>query len=258
MNVRVVEVMERAAQGMTKPYICRCDDGEVYFVKGAGAGRRSLINELLCGHLAQSFGLPIAPFCIAEVPEELIEADPNGWLRDLGVGAVFASRKVLAQELTVAQMPHIDVERRHDVLMFDWWVRNGDRCLTEHGGNVNLLWQPRAEVLDEDGERIVSGQMTVIDHNLAFEDAFSPEDFCTLHVFSEDLPNLFSDYLRRDTYEARFRKTLQDTWQIACDNVPSTWNFIDPEQVVPTNYPFAHVKAILDSALTSTFWTLPT
>lgn len=257
MSLSIVEVMGRAEQGMTQPYICRCDDDEVYFVKGAGAGRRSLINEWLCGNLAEGFGLPIAPFCVAEVSVELIEADPSGWLRDLGVGEVFASRKVLAQELTMAQVSHINAEKRHDVLMFDWWVRNMDRCLTAHGGNVNLLWQPHTDTRNEDGERVVSGQMTVIDHNLAFDDAFSQEKFCDLHVFSEDLPNLFSDYLRRDTYEARFRKTLQDTWQIACDNLPPAWNFIDPEQVVPTNYPFAHVKAILDSALTSTFWTLP-
>lgn len=257
MSLSIVEVMGRAPQGMTRPYICRCDDDEVYYVKGAGAGRRSLINEWLCGNLAEAFGLPIAPFCVAEVPVELIEADPSGWLRDLGVGEVFASRKVLAQELTMAQMSHIDVEKRHDVIMFDWWVRNGDRCLTAHGGNVNLLWQPHAEIWNEDGERIASGQMTVIDHNLAFDDAFSPEKFCDLHVFADDLPNLFSDYLLRDAYRARFEKTLQDVWPVACNNLPSTWNF-NPELDVPTNYPFAHVKAILDSALTSTFWTLPT
>ena len=72
MTLEVVEIIGRSEQGFTKPYICRCDDGEVYFVKGRSATRRGLINEWLCANLADAFGLPIAPFALAEVPQELI------------------------------------------------------------------------------------------------------------------------------------------------------------------------------------------
>ena len=45
MSLVIVEVIERSIQGRTEPYICRGDDGEVYFVKGRSATRRGLINE---------------------------------------------------------------------------------------------------------------------------------------------------------------------------------------------------------------------
>ncbi|MEW5824691.1 MAG: HipA family kinase [Pseudomonadota bacterium] len=36
-----VEIIDRSEQGMTRPFICRGEDGFVYFVKGRGAARRS-------------------------------------------------------------------------------------------------------------------------------------------------------------------------------------------------------------------------
>lgn len=47
MSLTVVEVLERSKQGRTEPYICRCDDGEVYFVKGQSATRPVLIPDSL-------------------------------------------------------------------------------------------------------------------------------------------------------------------------------------------------------------------
>ena len=73
MTLEIVEIIGRSEQGFTRPYICRCGDGDVYFVKGRSATRRGLVNEWLCANLAQAFGLPIAPFALAEVPQELIE-----------------------------------------------------------------------------------------------------------------------------------------------------------------------------------------
>lgn len=91
MSLTIVEVLGRSSQGRTEPYVCRGDDGEVYFVKGRSATRPGLIAEWLCARLAEHFGLPLPPYSIATVPEELIEADLTGWLHDLGVGEVFAS-----------------------------------------------------------------------------------------------------------------------------------------------------------------------
>ena len=45
MTVRIVEVIGRSVQGITRPFICRGDDGQQYFVKGNGAGRRAFIAE---------------------------------------------------------------------------------------------------------------------------------------------------------------------------------------------------------------------
>ena len=246
MSLTVVEVLDRSVQGITKPYVCRCDDGEVYFVKGRSATRPGLIAEWLCARLASQFGLPIAPYAIATVPNELIEADLTGWLRDLGAGEVFASQRVNAVELSDAHRDLVPQALRRDVVAFDWWVRNGDRNMTAMGGNPNLLWNPA------DG-----GSLVVIDHNLAFDPAFSEQDFLKLHVFADDIPAMFSDFLVREVYRTRFAGAL-GIWTEACDNLPKSWGFVDPEQTIPAGFSLAEAKGLLDRALNDIFWQLPT
>ena len=240
MTLEVVEIMARSEQGFTRPYLCRCDDGEVYFVKGRSANRQGLINEWLCANLAKAFGLPIAPFELAEVPQELIEAGLTGWLKDLGGGAVFASRKVMGQELAASQVPRIPALVRRDVLVFDWWVRNNDRHLTAQGGNVNLLWQPGQLARNDDHEKVAEGGIAVIDHNLALDMEFSASYFCQSHVFAGDLPETFSDFLLRQAFSQRLQQALK-VWDSAWDNLPPAWGFVDEEQTVPSNYPKAEV-----------------
>jgi hypothetical protein len=83
-TVVIEEVMGRSTQGMTEPFICRGDDGETYYVKGHGAGRRSLIAEWVAGHLATAFGLPVAEYALAEVPEQLVAAKVRADIGELG------------------------------------------------------------------------------------------------------------------------------------------------------------------------------
>ena len=256
MTLEVVEIIGRSKQGFTKPYICRCNDGDVYFVKGRSATRRGLVNEWLCANLAKAFGLPIAPFAIAEVPQELIEADLTGWLKDLGEGAVFASRKVMGQELAASQVPSILLNLRRDVLVFDWWVRNSDRNLTARGGNVNLLWQPGQLARDDDNEKVAEGGIAVIDHNLALDMEFSAPVFCQTHVFADDLPETFSDFLLREAFSQRLQQALA-VWGRAWDTLSPAWGFADEEQTMPSNYPKAEVRAMLNLIESPDFWNLP-
>lgn len=186
-----------------------------------------------------------------------MDADFSGWLVDLGAGAAFASRKVLGQELAVAQVTDIKVDVRRDVLVFDWWVRNADRCLTVPGGNVNLLWQPIGLIRDDDDARVGSGQLAVIDHNLAFDDTFSAKDFCQTHVFAGDIAETFSDFVLRAEYQSRLSVALaglEATW----NNVPADWHFVDVEQTIPTEYAKADIWALLHRCAASEFWNLPT
>ena len=64
MPIEIIEVIRRSTQGVTEPFICRGDNGKIYFVKGKGAGRRSLVAEWIAGHLAIALGIPIAPFSL--------------------------------------------------------------------------------------------------------------------------------------------------------------------------------------------------
>lgn len=256
MTLEVVEIMTRSEQGFTRPYICRCDDGKVYFVKGRSATRRGLINEWLCANLAKAFGLPIAPFALAEVPQELMEADLTGWLKDLGGGVAFASRKVMGQELAASQVRGIPLFLRRDVLVFDWWVRNNDRHLTAQGGNVNLLWQPSQMIRNDDDEKLAEGGIAVIDHNLALDMEFSASDFCQSHVFAGDLHGTFSDFLLRQTFSQRLKQALE-VWGSAWDNLPPAWGFVDDEKTILSDYPKAGIRAMLDLLESPDFWNPP-
>jgi hypothetical protein len=214
-------------------------------VKGRSATRHGLIAEWICAELATALSLPIAPYAIATVPAELIEADLSGWLRDLGEGEVFASQRVRATNLTKVHLPDVPNSQRCDVLIFDWWVHNGDRNLTDVGGNCNLLWAPANE-----------GELVLIDHNLAFDNMFSPKDFARLHVFSDEIPALFSDFLSRAAYVERCRSAMAK-WPAICDTLPEAWGFVDRELTIPSNFPFHAVERLLDRASCDDFWLLP-
>lgn len=240
MSLSIVEIIKQADQGLSSPFLCRGDDGELYFVKGRASGRASLWAEWLAGHLGRSFGLPIPPFCIADVPAELIrECSPE--LSRLGSGPAFASRKVEAiQWLELAAAPNVDVELQRDILVFDWWLRNGDRTR----GNPNLLWHS--------GNR----ELVVIDHNQAFDKHFSTADFWAHHLFADRRDAVFSDLAEQARYAGRLAAALL-VWEEACDNVPPEWFWENDEQDVPITFDPAAARALAARCLTPDFWRTP-
>ena len=138
MTVQITEIIGRSAQGITRPFLFRADDGRLYYVKGNGAGRRALIAEWIAGHLGQRLGLPIPDFRQTIVPTDLIQFSARDDIRDLGAGIGFGSALVEnMDELTYLCIEQIDPVLRAKILLFDWWVCNGDRTLTPDGGNPN-------------------------------------------------------------------------------------------------------------------------
>jgi len=244
MTVEIVEVMDRSAQGITRPFVCRADNGEVYFVKGRDAGRRSQICEWVAGKLAREIGLPIAPFELVEVPEELVAGSGRPDIMDLGSGPSFGSQRFGGAELTLTHLGRVPEEIQRDVLAFDWWIRNADRGLGEFGGNPNLLWDP------------VLGRLVVIDHNLAFDPSFSARDFVERHAFRDQWNALTRDWMRRDHYRSRFGAALAN-WGPICQTIPAEWWFVDPEQTVPTDFSADTALSILSRCNEDTFWNVP-
>lgn len=240
MPIQIVEILGRSIQGVTRPFICRGEDDCTYFVKGHGAGRPSLIAEYVCGKLALAFGLPVADFEIVEVAPELIEWGGIEDAQDLGAGLAFGSRTLPhVQEFNYAMLPDVDVQLRKDILVFDWWVHNGDRNLTEKGGNPNLLW-------DQD-----ANELAVIDHNQAFDPDFDPLLFSQTHVFHQDLPFVFGDMVERMAYQARLAGAFAELEQ-ACDTVPPDWWWVD--QGVPANFDRESARATLERYTSNDFW----
>ncbi len=244
VTVEIVEVLRRSEQGMTKPFICRGDDGEIYFVKGIGATRRGQICEWIAGKLGLALGIPVAPFTIVEIPEDLLDLDVGLDLTDLGAGPAFGSLRQEVMELTASTAMEVPEPVQQDVLAFDWWIRNGDRSLTEKGGNPNLFWEP--------GHR----QLVVIDHNQAFDSDFDAKEFLGYHVFSGQQIKVFGDMLRTVEYNQRFLSALDD-WHDICHSLPEAWKYSDLEMTIPVDFDLEAAYELLKSCEREDFWTTP-
>lgn len=242
-TVVIEEVLGRAQQGLTEPFICRGDDGALYFVKGIGAGRRSQICEWVAARLASLFGLPIAEYALADVPPELVEFSGFPGIRDLGSGLVFASRELPhVQELNVSTREHVPDQQARDVLVFDWWLHNEDRHLTELGGNPNLLWD------------VESHELVVIDHNQCFDLTFDAARFLDTHVFKDQWNRVFSDHIERAAYLDRMNLALRELDAIRASIPDSWWHF---DEGVPADVTWDEIATRVARCRAPDFWNTP-
>jgi len=219
--MRIVEILGRSEQGVTRPFICRGEDGLLYYVKGRHAGYEAMCREWVAGELARFIGLPIAPFVLAEVPENLINGSVIEDAVALGKGMAFASRQVLdTVELRWNEVAkdNIPIALRAQIFIFDWWVANTDRVLGDNGGNANLLWSDH------------ESKLTVIDHNLAFSLATLPESlhkFCLDHIFGRDMLDGELDWLEGDLIVpsalARATWDLEKLWRSKPGLIKEIW-----------------------------------
>lgn len=208
----ITEILSRSEQGMTRPFLCRGEDGLLYYVKGRYAGYRALCCEWVAGRLGVLLGLPIPDFCIGEVPRGLVQDSSRADATDLGAGLVFASQLVEdAQEITFAEAGRIDLNLKLQVLLFDWWVRNEDRSLTEFGGNPNLLTAAR------------DGTLRVFDLNLAFDEGFDEARFWQTHVFGGAVSG----------WPDEFKNEMVGQMRTALAGLPGLWQELPDEWLHP-------------------------
>lgn len=239
----ITEISDRSSDGRTRPFKCRCADDDLYYVKGHAALHRGLICEWMAGHLAAALGLNLPRCAIAYAPPELVKWHPEG--RDLGAGWVFASRAVERLNwISFGSVATLPKALRRDILVFDWWVRNADRTLSEKDGNPNLLF-------DTD-----SGELVVIDHNLAFDPEFDEKLFFETHIFGGEWAGLCEDLVEMANYQSRLKETLDRVWVDAWKQVPAEWLFYDEEQTIPTDFDDAAWLKMLERCTLETFWRL--
>lgn len=239
--VQICEILGRASEGATEPVRCRGDDGVVYYVKGRNAGRRSQICEWVCSNLGLAFGLPIPEPRIVDVPPELVEFGPD-WQRGLGGGLAFGSR-ACSNMLTLpySAIAAVDPQVQCDLLVFDWWVKNQDRTLTEKGGNPNLLWS------------VQDRSVTVIDFNLAFDTEFNVAAFAFGHAFCDQFNRAFGDWVARQEYHRRLDEAAMILDQIF-DSMPDDWLWLGPD--VPTTFGRNDVEVTLGQLTDPDFWAI--
>ena len=262
----ITEIMGRAEQGMTRPFICCGDDWLTYYVKGAYAGRRSLCSEWVANRLVNRLlpsallGVPL--FTMAEVPAALIEGSARKDARDLGAGRVFASLRMEGgQELTWSAAQDWP-EETMALLLLDLWLQNEDRSLSALGGNPNLLVEQISPLRDDDPEGALwkdqprRKMLWAYDFNLAFDVDLSPERFFGAHVFGKSLKAWPAGF--RERMEPRLRSALDDLDEIFAE-LPMEWLHVDGDESLPVQLDRKKVRSALELPFTepAAFWTLP-
>ncbi len=266
-TVTLTEIIGRAEQGMTRPFLCGAGFHGTYFVKGAYAGRRSLCCEWVANRLVQLV-LPSAPlgvpmFHMAEVPEALVRGSARKDVRDLGEGLVFASSAIDdGQELTWSAAQDWPVETMALLLLLDLWLQNEDRSLSALGGNPNLLVTQIPPLRDDDPEGALwkdpprREMLWAYDFNLAFDEDFCRERFFGVHVFGaaqRQWPEGF-----RERMEPRLRAALDELPTIFAE-LPLEWLHVDGDESLPVQLDGERVSSSLELPFTDpdAFWKLP-
>lgn len=266
-HVTITEVLGRAEQGMTRPFICSADHWVTCYVKGAHAGQRSLCCELLSGRLAGLLlqGLPISvpAFALAEVPQGLIAGSTRKDIKELGTGTVFASMRVESgQELSWTSAQGWPEETMAALLLLDLWLQNEDRSLSPKGGNPNLMVTqiPSLPDSDEEGalwkEQPRREMLWAYDFNLAFDDDFDRARFFDAHVFAGQLKQWPPGFRAR--MEPRLREALSLLPELY-EELPLEWLHLDADESMPVQLDRKHVESFLSQPFTDpdTFWKLP-
>jgi len=187
-TIDLTEILNRAENGMSAPFICRCSDGEIYYVKSRETvGYNALCSEMIAACIANDWGLPI-PICrFIRVDSELLRYSERSDVGELKTSPVWGVQEVPKITIyTENQRRYLDDELCQKILLFDWFIKNEDRKT----GNPNLLWD------------FTSRKLTVIDHNNAFDSGFDLEAFCREHVFRDD---------RKEIQKNRFEKLIKES-----------------------------------------------
>lgn len=232
----VIEIVRRMKDGSTEPFLCQCDDGNLYVVKSKPKMTpKELVAEFVAAHLASDVGLSIPDFCIVDVPGDLIEYSPE--LRgEINEGYAFASRFIDgAIELSFTQAHNesvVSTPEQKKIYLFDRWVLNADRSLTKNGGNVNMLFD------------VVNNKYYLIDHNLSFDHSDRPDDFAW-HVYCPASRKWIFDLVDREAGESLLRDVIA-RFASFTQLIPEDW--LNSQDLVP------FIVHTLDRATTDDFW----
>jgi len=167
--------MRVSDQGVSRPFVCRDEIGEVRWCKGNHTGLRAVMCEWICARIASRLELPVPDARILTFDIGRFrswQADQRLPTPDLVTAAnpsVFGSRNVDGVKDVfdpANELGHIDRRLLARIFMFDRLIRNTDRV----DANSNLL---------------VNGGVYIIDHNNAFDPDFDEASFAAEHVLRE-------------------------------------------------------------------------
>ncbi|WP_432473310.1 HipA family kinase [Amphritea sp. HPY] len=216
--LEIEEILKRCdiKTGFLEPFICKANNSEKYYVKGANATGPGLIREWICANLAAAFRLPIPAHEILYLDPTMVRWVKHEWQDDLRYEHYFGSLSISPCDvISFIDVNHVPSPLQRDIFMFDYWIKHNDRQLSSSGGNPNILFDPN------------DNSIQIIDHNLAFANDFSVQDLLDYHVFAAKIKEKPIDMIDRALYEDRFAEAL-----LHLDNcikqIPDEWADHDP------------------------------
>lgn len=238
-NLIVIEIVRRIPDCATLPFLCRCDDDELYVVKGMPClPKKQLIAEWVSACLAKELGLSLPDFKIVYVDKSLTEFVPE-WKNELNEGYAFATKFITGvSPITFPQAHHnIDTINQKKIYLFDKWINNSDRSLSPAGGNVNIIFDYR------------NNRHYLIDHNLAFDHDEVPGEF-DYHVYSDRHRSWIFDLVDRESYEEE-TKRVKGFLPNSISEIPEEWKIEDEQE----HYNYVEfIGSTLDRILEDKFW----
>ncbi|MEE2024367.1 HipA family kinase [Alkalimonas mucilaginosa] len=128
-----------------------------------------------------------------------------------GDTVVFGSRLIPDLiEITYSNALKLPAQFARDLFLFDYWIKNEDRTMTEYSGNPNLFYQAGSD------------NYVVLDHNLAFDEDYNFGRNAYLHPGNKVWLSSQRDVLWQDHYSAKLTIALQGFEQYAA-TLPATW-----------------------------------
>jgi len=234
--LQIIEIIRKMEQGFTEPYLCRAEDDELYVIKRANATYKGLVKEWISASLGKEFGLPIPDFKLVYIDSSLLEYDDE--LRNsIGAGIAFASKHVGdLQEITYADLLSSDDELLKNIFMFDYWIKNDDRNLSEIAGNPNLFLSQ------------VTKNIIVLDHNLSFDENFDLNSFKDIHVGAQSFKKS-ADMLLQDEFKPKFEHAISKLDEVIAQ-LPEDWkeNFVNYDDFL------GEIRVTLSSFRQANFW----
>ncbi|WP_221074757.1 HipA family kinase [Agarivorans aestuarii] len=204
-EIEIIHVIKTMEQGRTQPYLCEAEDGNQYILKGTSATYKGLIKECIAAELGIEFGLPIPKFRLAYIDENFARYSIIDTECEYGFASSYQQH---IQDIKYYQLAQLEPQILRDLYFFDYWIKNGDRCLTELGGNPNFFIHQK------------TGEPIVIDHNLAFDVDFSIDEHIFSHVGRDAWGGL--QLIDNVQYRDKCRRAL-DKLPAVVDQLPQEW-----------------------------------
>ena len=215
-QIVIKEIVRRVDSGITEPILCKSENEIAYCIKGRQALNSGKVAEVISAVVGRKIGLPIPNFAVSNFSSGLIEFSREiPEISLIGLEPGFASTWIEPVDyFSLGFSGKFPDSLLASIFIFDRWIMNGDRTLTEHGGNVNLL------------VNLSEQKLVLIDHNLAFSKSFFDDD-PRLHVG-------YSAWMGLDG-KAQFVLSLRSKMEEAISaishidrDLPSEWLEADP------------------------------